>query len=159
MIEGLESRRLFSASVATITADETKLHTDLTAEHTAVKTLETAAAGDIPGGTAGKRKLVEGFKTIEANIKGKSSLLGADLAVLKADKSDPSEKAAALANLHAGTAGAKTKLKSDSTVIKNVLAAHPTLINSNPTLASELATVEADNALVKADFAQLQADS
>jgi hypothetical protein len=158
MIETLESRRLLSASVATITADLTKLKTDAETERTAVKTLETDLLSSITTGTAGLSALVADIKVIHTYIQTEKPLLTADLAAVVADAGHPTKKAAALATLTTDVNKFQTKLETDVTAVNAVITKHPTLISADAQLTTDEAAVKADYQTIKADFTQLKAD-
>lgn len=158
MIEPLESRQLFSASVATIEADLATLQAAVTTQRIAITTLKTDLLSTIPAGTAGRGALVRDLKAIHAVAKSSRATITADLTAIIDATGNPSAKAAAVATLKTDVDNFSATFKADLTAAKAVIAKHPTLISADVKLTTDEAAVQGDYQAVKADLVRVVDD-
>jgi hypothetical protein len=156
MIESLESRRLFAATLATVTSDVTKLDSDIVALRAAEKTFVADVQNTVPAGMAGRGKYITDNQQASTDAKSAKVTLSADLAVVLADKGNPSGKAAARAKLSTDATAALATLETDVKAIKAIIARDLALAQlTKVSVQPQSGVVSSSYQSVKADLAQL----
>jgi hypothetical protein len=158
MCEPLESRQLLSASLATIKGDVNALIADGVVLKAAAKAFATDLLVKIPIGTPGRGTFYTDVHTYKVDSASAGTTLTNDLAAIKADKNDPTEESAALAQLNSDVTAIDAQLKADGNAINDVLTKHPTLVSDYGKLQKDEAAVVAAHTAFKAEAKVLIAD-
>jgi hypothetical protein len=153
VIENLESRRLLSASVATIDADSATLSAGLHTLALAAKQFNTDLEADTAAGTAGLKGYFNHVAAFHAVIAATRATLKADLATIDALGSEHPKKLAAtdLATAYAAVQTAKA-------AVDTAFAKHPAILSGNTTLQADKAAAASDFTALAPEYSALQAD-
>jgi hypothetical protein len=159
VIENLESRRLLSASVATIDADSATLSAGLHTLALAAKQFNTDLEADTAAGTAGLKGYFNHVAAFHAVIAATRATLKADLATIDALGSEhPKKLAAAETKYSTDLATAYAAVQTAKAAVDTAFAKHPAILSGNTTLQADKAAAASDFTALAPEYSALQAD-